>query len=66
MLASPWGSYSVGSMHRLTARLLLFFALVGSLVPVALAASAAPTHACCLRKGFITARIRWPRNMDSP
>src|SRR5271169_3819487 len=38
-------------MHRLTARLLLFLALVGNLVPLALAATAAPPHACCLRKG---------------
>jgi hypothetical protein len=37
-------------MHRLTARLLLFFALVGNLVPLALAAVPAPSHACCLRK----------------
>ena len=39
-----------GNMQRLTARLLLFFALVGNLVPLALAATAAP-RACCLRKG---------------
>ncbi len=38
-------------MHRLTARLLLFFALVGNLVPLALAATVAPPRACCLRKG---------------
>jgi hypothetical protein len=38
-------------MHRMTARLLLFFALVGNLVPLALAATAAPPRACCLRKG---------------
>jgi hypothetical protein len=37
-------------MHRLTARLLLFFALVGNLAPLALAATAAPPHACCVRK----------------
>lgn len=37
-------------MHRLTARLLLFFALVGSLVPVAVATTAT-ARACCLRKG---------------
>ncbi len=37
-------------MHRLTARLLLFFALVGTLAPLALAATAAPPHACCRRK----------------
>jgi hypothetical protein len=38
-------------MHRLTAKLLLVFALIGSLAPIAMAASAAP-HACCLRKGL--------------
>jgi hypothetical protein len=38
-------------MHRLTARLLLLFALVGNLAPIALAACTAPPHACCLRKG---------------
>jgi len=29
----------------------LFFALVGNLLPLALAATAAPPRACCLRKG---------------
>jgi hypothetical protein len=38
------------NMHRLTARLLLFFALVGNLAPLALATVPAPLHACCLRK----------------
>ncbi|HKF02019.1 MAG TPA: hypothetical protein VKB49_06875 [Candidatus Sulfotelmatobacter sp.] len=37
-------------MQRLTARLLLFFALAGTFVPVAMQALAAPPHACCLRK----------------
>ncbi|HSZ01824.1 MAG TPA: hypothetical protein VK788_20180 [Terriglobales bacterium] len=37
-------------MHRLTARLLLVLLLVGVFVPVALAISATPPHACCLRK----------------
>src|SRR5579872_4605865 len=37
-------------MHRWTAKFLLLFALVGTLVPLALAATAAPPHACCLRK----------------
>jgi hypothetical protein len=37
-------------MQRLTARFLLLFALVGTFVPLALAATAAPPHACCLRK----------------
>jgi len=37
-------------MQRLTARFLLLFALVGTLVPLVLAATAAPPHACCIRK----------------
>jgi hypothetical protein len=37
-------------MHRLTARLLLVLTLVGTLAPVALAVSAPPAHACCMRK----------------
>jgi len=37
-------------MQRLTARLLLLFALAGNLVPLALAITAAPPHACCVRK----------------
>jgi hypothetical protein len=38
-------------MHRLTARFLLLLALVGNLAPLALAATAPPPRACCLRKG---------------
>jgi hypothetical protein len=37
-------------MQRLTARLLLLFALLGNFVPVALAGVAPPTAKCCLRK----------------
>jgi hypothetical protein len=37
-------------MQRLTARFLLLFALVGTFVPLAVAATAAPPHSCCLRK----------------
>ena|ERR1700730_1974881 len=37
-------------MHRLIARLLLVLLLVGVFVPVALAITAVPSHACCLRK----------------
>jgi hypothetical protein len=37
-------------MHRLIARFLLLFALVGNLIPIALAAIATPPHACCVRK----------------
>jgi hypothetical protein len=37
-------------MHRLIARLLLIVTLVGNLAPLALAATAAPPHACCVRK----------------
>jgi len=40
-------------MHRLTARLLLVFLLVGTFAPVALAVSSAPPpHACCMRKAM--------------
>jgi hypothetical protein len=38
-------------MHRLTARFLLFIALVGTLAPLALAA-ATPIRACCVRKAI--------------
>jgi hypothetical protein len=38
-------------MQRLTARFLLLLALAGTFAPLALAATAAPEHACCLRKG---------------
>ena len=51
MLLLTGGLVPTRRMHRLTARLLLLFALVGNLVPLALAAGAAPPHACCLRKG---------------
>ena len=37
-------------MYRLTAGLLLSFALVGNLAPLALAATSAQPHACCVRK----------------
>jgi hypothetical protein len=37
-------------MHRLTARLLLTFVLVGIFAPVALAISMPAPHACCMRK----------------
>jgi hypothetical protein len=37
-------------MHRATAKLLLILLLVGVFAPVALAISAAPPHACCMRK----------------
>ena len=39
-------------MQRLTARFLVLFALAGTFVPVALAATAAPPHACCIRKAM--------------
>jgi len=38
-------------MQRLTARLLLLFALVGTILPVALQATVTPQHACCRRQG---------------
>src|SRR5438309_10795903 len=37
-------------MRRLTARLLLLVLLLGTFSPVALALSAQPRHACCVRK----------------
>jgi hypothetical protein len=37
-------------MQRLIARLLLLVALAGNFIPLALAATAAPPHACCIRK----------------
>src|SRR5258708_32283310 len=37
-------------MDRLTARFLLIFALVGNVIPLALAATGPPPHACCVRK----------------
>ncbi len=37
-------------MQRLIARFLLLFTLVGTFVPLALAVSATPPHACCVRK----------------
>jgi hypothetical protein len=37
-------------MHRLTARLLLLVALLGTFAPSALLALATPPHACCVRK----------------
>jgi hypothetical protein len=37
-------------MHRVTARLLVLFALLGSFVPIALAVATPRQHACCVRK----------------
>jgi hypothetical protein len=37
-------------MHRLTARFLLLFLVVGATEPMLQALSAVPPHACCLRK----------------
>ena len=36
-------------MQRLTAKLLLLFALIGTIIPIATAVTA-PQHACCIRK----------------
>jgi hypothetical protein len=47
-----WGSVTLKVMHRLTARFLLLFAFLGSLAPLALAVTAEPPHACCLRRGI--------------
>jgi len=38
-------------MHRLTAKLLLLFALAGSILPLAQAATASPVPECCRRMG---------------
>jgi len=38
-------------MRRLIATSLLLFALFGTVVPLAQALTAAPPHACCMRKG---------------
>jgi len=38
-------------MHRLTARFLLLFALLGAFAPLALAVTAPSPHACCRRMG---------------
>lgn len=51
MLAALGARITSRAMHRLTARFLLLFALLGSLAPGALAVTAPPAHACCLRKG---------------
>src|SRR3981081_4178034 len=37
-------------MHRLTAKLLLLLALAANFIPLALAATGSPPHACCIRK----------------
>jgi hypothetical protein len=37
-------------MHRLTAKLLFLVIVAGSLVPLAMAITTAPPHACCVRK----------------
>src|SRR5215813_9139629 len=51
MLKPNWGSALPDSMQRITARLLLLIALLGTVVPIAMQAKATPQHACCLRKG---------------
>jgi len=38
-------------MQRQTARILLLFALVGTILPAALQATVTPQHACCRRQG---------------
>jgi hypothetical protein len=50
VLSFPHLGVHFESMPRLTARLLLLFALAGNLAPLALAVTAAPLPACCLRK----------------
>ncbi|MGA8621687.1 MAG: hypothetical protein WB660_24590 [Candidatus Sulfotelmatobacter sp.] len=36
-------------MRQMIAKLLLFFAVIGNLAPLALAAASEPLHACCVR-----------------
>lgn len=50
MLASLGVLLHRKTMHRLTARFLLLFALAGTFAPLALAATTPPMHACCRRK----------------
>ncbi len=45
-------------MHRIIASSLLVLLLVGTLAPVALALSAPPPHACCVRKLLHNGRAR--------
>jgi hypothetical protein len=45
-------------MRRLTARLLLIVLLAGSYAPLAVAFSATPPHACCLRKNSSSGNSR--------
>jgi hypothetical protein len=49
ILSPAWASLHEKTMQRWTARFLLLFTLVGTLVPLGLAASTAPPHACCIR-----------------
>jgi len=51
MLVPHWGSFHRAIMQRLMARILLLFAVVGAMLPIALQATAAPVHACCRRSG---------------
>jgi hypothetical protein len=50
MLTSDSIQIPYSSMHRVVARFLLLTALAGNLIPLALAATIAPRHACCVRK----------------
>jgi hypothetical protein len=50
ILVLPWGSTPPNCMQRTIARFLLLLAVAGNLTPLALAVTATPPHACCLRK----------------
>ncbi len=65
MLAALGVPIYTTEMQRLTARLLLLFALGGNLVPIALAVTAAPLHACCLRKAARQHRCHDESGVDS-
>jgi len=50
MLKPTWVLIHWEIMQRLTARLLLLIALLGTFLPVALQATVTPQHACCRRQ----------------
>lgn len=63
---APSGSVSPKTMRRTTAQLLLLFALIGTFLPLALAATTDPPHACCLRKGTHQCHGSTPTTSDRP
>jgi hypothetical protein len=51
MLSARRGFRIIRGIQRWTARLLVFMALAGTLLPLAFAGTAAPAHWCCRRAG---------------